>query len=167
MKSMLRSRSLVQSQSASVIALTLVLALCTAGMVSATATTLQTTGLPVLTSVQLNMPIVGKITIDGTGFGTGRPTVTMGGTSLVVNDGFSPTSIVEDLPAALPAAGTYLLVVTNSASHLFGVLMVAIGAIGPQGPPGAQGPQGPQGAQGERGPAGEQGPQGILFDLRA
>lgn len=156
---MLQSKS--QSQRRSFIALALVLALCSAGMTKATATTTTNTALPVIASVQLNLPAAGKITINGLGFGTGRPTVTMGGTPLVVNDGFSNTRIVANLPAPLPAAGDYLLVVTNASSRLFGVLTATIGWAGEQGPPGPSGPQGSKGDKGDRGETGSTGPEGT------
>ena len=79
---MLQSKT--QSQRRSLLALTLVLALCTAGVAPATATTSTNTTLPIITSVQLNLPGAGKITINGTGFGTRQPTITMGGTPLAV-----------------------------------------------------------------------------------
>ena len=51
----------------------LTLALCSFAFVQATATTMT---LPVITSVQLNLPATGKVTLKGTGFGTTKPTVT-------------------------------------------------------------------------------------------
>jgi YVTN family beta-propeller protein len=153
-----------QTRRRSVIAVTLVLALCAAGITPAAATTQTNPSLPVITSVQLNLPGAGQLTINGTSFGSGRPTVSMGGTPLSVNDGFSNTKIVANLPAPLPAAGDYLLMVTNASSHLSGVLTVTIGAAGTQGPKGDKGdpgPQGPQGPQGLQGPQGVQGPAGA------
>jgi len=136
------------------------LALCTPGMAPAVAGTATTTGLPVITSVQLNLPGAGKLTINGTGFGSARPIVVMGGTPLAVSDGFSNTKIVANLPTPLPAAGDYLLVVTNTSSRLLGVLTVTIGGAGTPGPPGPQGPQGPKGDKGDKGDTGATGPQG-------
>jgi YVTN family beta-propeller protein len=63
----------------------------------------------------------------------------MGGTPLSVNDGYTNTRIVANLPAPLPAAGDYLLVVTNTSNRLVGVLTVTIGGAGAQGPAGADG----------------------------
>jgi hypothetical protein len=145
----------------SLIALALMLALCSLAVVPVTATT---TTLPVITSVQLNLPAAGKITINGTGFGTTKPTVTLGGTSLFINDGFNNTRIVADAPAPLPASGDYLLVVTNTSTRLFGVLTITIGGVGPQGPPGPQGDRGPQGVKGDPGAQGIQGIQGEKCD---
>jgi hypothetical protein len=53
-----------QSQRRSLIAHALVLALGPSGMVSSTATTSTTTGVPIITSEQLNLPAAGKITIN-------------------------------------------------------------------------------------------------------
>ena len=86
-----------QKQGRFVIALALVFALCSAGLTPG-ASTQTNPVLPVITSVQLDLPSAGKITINGTGFGSARPTVTMGGTPLTVNDGFSDTTIVANLP---------------------------------------------------------------------
>ena len=155
------NQSQTQTQRRALVALVLSLALCAVGIVPATATTTTTSGVPIITSVQLNLPATGQITINGTGFGKTRPTVTMGGTPLVVNDGFSNTNLVASLPTPLPVAGDYLLVVQNTSSRLFGVLTVTIGAAGAQGPKGDQGDPGPQGPQGPQGPAGAQGPQGV------
>src|SRR5687768_5752322 len=104
----------------SVTVLTLMFALCATGIVPATATTATNTSLPVIASVQLNLPGPDKITINGTGFGSGKPLVTMGGTPLMVNDGFTNTRIVANLPTPLPAAGDYLLVVTNTSTQIGG-----------------------------------------------
>ena len=142
----------------SLIALALMLALCSLAVVPVTATT---TTLPLISSVQLNLPSAGKITINGTGFGMTKPTVTVGGTSLFINDGFNNTRIVADAPSPLPAAGDYLLVVTNTSSRLFGVLTITIGGVGPQGPIGPTGQPGSQGPKGDKGDAGAQGIQGI------
>ena len=73
-------------------------ALCAAVIVPAAATT-TTPGLPIITSVELDLPTAGKIAINGTGFGSGRPTVVMGGTPLAVGDGFTNISVVAILPA--------------------------------------------------------------------
>jgi YVTN family beta-propeller protein len=143
--------------------LTLLFALCAAGIVPAAATTQTNPVQPVITSAQLNLPSAGQITIDGTGFGSDRPTVTMGDTPLAVNDGFSNTKIVANLPAPLPAAGNHLLAVTNAQSRLSGVLTVNIGGAGTQGPKGDKGDPGTQGPQGDQGPAGANGvsPVGV------
>ena len=144
----------------SVIALTLMLALCAAGVFPAVATTQTSTALPVITGVQLDLPGAGQITINGAGFGSARPTVVMGGTPLAVNDGFGNTKIVANLPTPLPAAGDYLLVVTNTSSRLLGVLTVTIGGAGTPGPAEPPGPQGPKGDKGDKGDTGATGPQG-------
>ncbi len=151
---MLQSKT--QMRRRSVTALTLMFALCAASIVPAAAAPSTNTLLPVITSVQLDLPSAGKITINGIGFGSGRPSVTMGGTPPVVDDGYSNTKVVASLPVPLPAAGDYLLVMRNASSRLFGVLTVTIGATGPQGPPGAQGSQGAPGPQGPAG-AGQRG----------
>ncbi len=143
-----------QKRRRSVIALALMFALCAAGITPAAATTATITTPPIITSVQLDLPGAGQITINGTGFGTAKPTVSMGGTPLAVSDGFTNTKIVASLPAPQPAAGDYLLVVTNTSSRLFGVLTLTIGGAG------AQGPQGPKGDKGDKGDTGATGPQG-------
>src|SRR5688500_9630225 len=155
-----------QRRRRSVTVLTLMFALCATGIVPATATTATNTSLPVIASVQINLPGPDKITINGTGFGTARPNVSMGGTPLVVSDGFTNTKVVANLPTPLPAAGDYLLVVTNTSTRLIAVLTVTIGGVGSPGPQGAPGPKGDEGgtgatgATGPQGPAGAQGPQG-------
>ena len=73
----------IQTRRRSVIALTLALALCAAGIIPAAATMQTNLSLPVITSVQLNLPGAGQLTINGTGFGTSRPTVTMGSMPLI------------------------------------------------------------------------------------
>ncbi len=111
-------RSNTTSQFHSLIALTLLLTLCMASTVSA-ATTTQTTTLPIISNVQINLPSADKITINGTGFGTRQPTVTMGGSSLTVNAGFNNTKIVADLsrpPRRQPRAHD---IQQNSSSLMF------------------------------------------------
>jgi len=119
--------------------------------------------LPVITSVEVNMPGAGKITVNGLNFGTRKPTVKLGTTNLIVDAGFTNTKAVANLPSPLPAAGDHLIILTNASSRLFGVLTVTIGAVGPQGPEGPQGATGPKGdtgATGATGPEGPEGPQG-------
>ena len=157
---MLQLRS--QTRSRSVIAWTLALALCMTVVASTTAAQATNPPLPSIASVQLDLPSAGKITINGSGFGTARPTVSMGGTPLAVDDGFGNTTVVANLPTPLPAAGDYQLVVTNTQSNQFGQLTVTIGAVGPPGPKGDKGDPGPQGPPG---PKGDKGDPGETQDL--
>jgi hypothetical protein len=101
-------------------------------------------------------PLPGQITIDGSGFGSSKPTVTLGGSSLLVLS-FTSTVVTAQLPNNL-IPGTYDLAVTNN-DHLGGTghLDATVGTVGPQG---QQGPAGPPGIQGLTGPAGPVGPQG-------
>ena len=154
---MIRSRT--TSQFRSLIALTLLLAICLASTTSA-ATPTPTTNLPIIANVQLDLPSAGKITINGENFGTRQPTVTMGGKNLTVNAGFTDSRIVANLPSPLPPAGDYLLLVTNTSSRFFGVLTVTIGAVGAKGDKGNKGDKGDTGAQGSMGVPGQPGPRG-------
>ena len=75
-----------QSRTQTLCRVLVALALCAVSIVPATATTTITSGIPIITSVQLNLPAADQITINGTGFGKSRPTITVGGTPLVVNE---------------------------------------------------------------------------------
>jgi Collagen triple helix repeat (20 copies)/IPT/TIG domain len=100
-----------------------------------------------------------QLTISGTGFGTGTPTVDINGTALTLVS-HTATMIVVKLPTGI-SAGTFVLSV--KASGETGTFDLTFGADGPQGPQGIQGPagaQGPSGAQGPVGPTGAQGAQG-------
>jgi hypothetical protein len=112
--------------------------------------------IPFITSTLVNVPSAGKITINGSGFGTTQPVVKLVTTTLAVQAGFTNTQIVATLPSGLGAGG-YLLTVTNTSNNLIGIFIVTIGATGATGPQGPAGPQGPGGAQG---PPGSQGPAG-------
>lgn len=98
-----------------------------------------------------------QLTIVGTGFGTGTPTVQIDALAATVVSHTS-TQIVANLPNGI-GVGSYLLSVT--ASGTIGSFDLTLGAVGPQGPMGPQGPTGPAGAQGAQGPAGPAGPQGA------
>ena len=92
------------------------------------------------------------LTISGTNLrgdnGSGVQSITLGATSLTVQSA-SATSIVAKFPSTAPPSsyqpGTYLLTVEfrDKSTQWFGV---ALGAIGPQGPPGITGAQGPSGS---------------------
>jgi len=102
-----------------------------------------------------------QITINGTGFGTKQPKVSLGPAQLTVT-AHSDSSIMANIPAATPA-GTYLLDVQNETSRLFTLFTATIGQSGPAGPagaPGAVGPAGPVGPAGTPGAAGPVGPAG-------
>jgi IPT/TIG domain len=83
-----------------------------------------------------------QLQIEGSGFGSLRPTVVLGGTPLYVLS-FTDTLVFASIPAAVPD-GAYALVLTSGdpkggSSAPFDV---AIGAVGPAGPTGPAGPQG-------------------------
>src|SRR5690242_11179545 len=75
--------------------------------------------LPVITNAQVDVPNR-HLTINGTAFGTRRPVVNLAGTQLAVST-FTDSQIVAVLPDGLN--GDYLLTVTNSSSHLFGIFV--------------------------------------------
>jgi hypothetical protein len=112
------------------------------------------------------------VTISVTGLDDAKhppsPKVRLAGSPLpvassVVNAGHTGM-IVAQLPSPVPT-GSFLLEVTwggdrDDSEHTFSL---ALGLVGPQGPPGPQGvpgAQGPQGLTGAQGPQGTQGPQG-------
>jgi hypothetical protein len=105
-----------------------------------------------------------QITINGTGFGTREPKVSLGTAQLTVT-AHSDTRITATIPAATPA-GAYLLTVQNGSTFLAALFTTTIGQIGPAGPAGlpgpagAPGPAGPPGGVGPAGPAGAVGPAG-------
>jgi hypothetical protein len=100
-----------------------------------------------------------QITINGTGFGSKLPNVSLGTTALTVTQS-SNAAITANLPAGI-AAGAYLLTVQNGASNLFGVFTADIGQVGPIGPQGPAGGSGPAGLPGAAGPTGARGPAGA------
>src|ERR1700730_11986415 len=127
--------------------------------VAAAAVSDGTPQIPFITSTLVNAPSAGKITINGSGFGTTQPVVKLVTTTLAVQAGFTNTQIIATLPSGVSAGG-YLLTVTNASNNLIGIFIVTIGstgATGPQGPAGPQGPGGAQGPQGSQGPAGHPG----------
>jgi alpha-tubulin suppressor-like RCC1 family protein len=97
------------------------------------------------------------LTVSGSNFGTG-PTVTLGGTSLVVTSS-SSSQIKATLPPGINP-GSYLLIVTSGTVLTTAVFEVTIGSIGPQGPQGVKGDKGDAGPPGPVGPKGDVGPQG-------
>ena len=104
----------------------------------------------------------GLIEINGLGFGTDVPLVTLEGTPLNVVSN-NNTLIVVTLPAGT-VPGTYLLrVIQQVAGGPFGGRSMAAfnATVGEMGPVGPQGPAGPAGPQGVTGPQGPQGPQGV------
>jgi len=116
--------------------------------------------LPVITAAQADVT-TRRLVINGSAFGSIQPAVSLAGNQLGVSS-FTDKQIVAVLPDGLN--GDYLLTVTNSSSHLFGVFVITIGATGPAGPQGLTGPKGDTGAtgqQGLQGPAGPPGPQGL------
>jgi hypothetical protein len=113
-----------------------------------------------------------SVSVTGTGFGSVKPTASLGGVTLNVR-AWTSTSLTADLPQPAPTSGAYQLAVIRASafkdtdlSTRTGMFSLTFGAVGPAGPPGpmglqgAPGPVGPQGAPGAVGPAGASGPQG-------
>jgi hypothetical protein len=98
-----------------------------------------------------------ELTIRGT-FGTAPLNVFLYGFVLTVKS-FTPSQIVADLPAGVPA-GSHLLFLWRLTPAASAGTIVTIGAVGPPGPPGPEGPAGPQGDAGDPGPPGPPGPAG-------
>src|ERR1700677_4568894 len=99
-----------------------------------------------------------QITINGAGFGTREPKVSLGTAQLTVT-AHSDTSITATIPGATPA-GAYLLTVQNGSTFLAALFTATLGQIGPAGPAGIPGPAGPAGGVGPAGPAGGGRPAG-------
>ncbi len=109
----------------------------------------QQTILPIIANV-LDNPAGTQITINGQGFGYGRPQISLSGQSLTVISS-TDTSVLATIPAGV-TPGTYVVSVQNSSTHLAGLFPAEIGpslgvagATGLAGPQGLPGPQGPQG----------------------
>src|SRR6185503_3504050 len=91
--------------------------------------------LPLLSSsatAQVPLPIItnaladvagARLVINGSAFGSRRPTVILAGTQLNVLS-FTDRQIVAALPDGLN--GNYLIAVTNTSSHLFDIFVVSI-----------------------------------------
>ena len=141
----------------------------------------QAAGLPIITHTEADYNQM-LLTVYGMNFGTSRPTVKLGETSLFVQT-WGQQQIVAQLPLGV-VSGSYLLTVTvpTRLIPLIAALSITLGAdgepgpAGPQGLPGPQGIQGPAGldglpgiagatgatgATGPMGPAGPQGPAGV------
>ena len=120
----------------------------------------QETIFPIVTQVAENTAGT-QITVTGEGFGAALPKVALGTTNLAIVSA-TDTNIIATLPIGNPA-GSYLLTVQNTSSHLYGLFTAVLGQIGSQGPsgaPGPPGPSGPAGAPGLPGPSGPPGPEG-------
>ncbi len=113
--------------------------------------------LPVVQSTKTDNSLQ-QITITGQNFGPLKPAVWLNNIQLTVSL-FTDTSVTAFLPQKI-APGSYLLVISNGKTKLFGFFIATIGAIGPQGPTGPIGPQGVQGPTGPNGPPGPLGPTG-------
>jgi hypothetical protein len=100
-----------------------------------------------------------QFTITGVGFGTSTPTVALGATKVTVLNS-TDTSITAQVPPGL-VAGSYLLSVVNSRTHLLNIFDATLGQVGAQGPQGVPGPAGAPGTPGPAGPTGPVGPQGV------
>ena len=127
-------------------------------------------GFPGITETQVNSP-ANTLTIVGTNFGTTVGTVSLSGTTLVI-DSWNAARIIATLPSGT-TPGDYLLqvVVPIKPIPLSAYFLVTLGAIGPQGAQGpagatgatgAMGPPGPAGATGATGAQGPQGPPGTI-----
>jgi hypothetical protein len=117
-----------------------------------------TAPMPQIDSAVITSPTV--LQIDGSGFGTVRPTVVLGGTPLYLLS-FTDTVVVASVPVAVPA-GSYTLVITQgSGKDISASFDVTIGAAGPAGATGPAGPAGPTGPAGPVGTAGVTGPAGL------
>jgi len=71
-----------------------------------------------------------QITITGQNFGTLKPTVWLNNVPLSVNL-FTDTAVTPFLPANI-APGSYLLVLSNTKTRLFGFFVTTLGAVGPR-----------------------------------
>lgn len=100
-----------------------------------------------------------QLTITGVGFGNTTPTVALGAAKVTVLNS-TDSSITAQVPPGT-VAGSYLLSVVNSRTHLLGIFDAALGQVGPQGPQGVPGPAGAPGTAGPSGPTGPAGPQGV------
>jgi hypothetical protein len=106
-----------------------------------------------------------QLQIEGSGFGSLRPTVVLGGTPLFLLS-FTDTMVFASVPVAVPP-GTYTLVLTSGdpksgSSAPFDVAIGAVGPAGATGPAGPQGPAGPMGPAGAAGASGATGPAGPI-----
>jgi hypothetical protein len=101
-----------------------------------------------------------QLQIQGSGFGSLRPIVVLGGTPLFILS-YTDTMVFASVPVAVPE-GTYALVLTSAEPKIgsSAPFEVAIGAVGPAGATGPAGPQGPGGPQGPAGSAGAPGAAG-------
>lgn len=110
-------------------------------------------------------PVPTEMDIFGTGFGTGKPFVSLDGFTQAVTL-FTDTRVTVS-PVNVVDAGSYRLTLTRTPSSegngtaVFDVTIGTVGPQGSQGPQGAMGPAGPPGLMGPAGPAGPAGPQGA------
>ena len=132
--------------------------LCIGMLAAAPAMALGQGILPIVTMVSENSAAT-EITINGTGFGSAKPSVTLAGTNLTIVS-FSGSTITADLPTGT-APGSYLITIENNSTHLPGVFAATLGAQGLQGVAGPTGLQGPPGSQGVPGLQGMQGAAGL------
>jgi Collagen triple helix repeat (20 copies) len=112
----------------------------------------------VVTSVETNYEL-SRLIIRGPNFGTVAPQVKVNDLVLSVWS-FNQTEIVTELPVSLPP-GTYVLTLWRLKPPAAGAFVVALGAVGPQGPQGADGPKGDQGPPGLDGAPGQPGKDGL------
>src|ERR1019366_6129613 len=101
-----------------------------------------------------------QLQIQGSGFGSLRPIVVLGGTPLFILS-YTDTMVFATVPVAVPE-GTYALVLTSAdpkigSSAPFEVAIGAVGSTGATGPAGAQGPAGSMGPAGSAGSPGAAG----------
>ena len=115
--------------------------------------------IPIITNVQETAGGT-QLTINGTGFGTVRPQVTLSGEQLTVLNS-TDTKVTVTLPAGI-IPGSYLVTLVNERTRLPAVFSALVGSVqGPAGPPGVPGPAGAAGAQGPIGLTGPAGPKGA------
>ena len=120
---------------------------------------------PAIDNVSVNnLPAGPQLTINGSGFGTVTPSVTVDSFGFAISS-FTQTVVVASAPpnVNLPP-GTYTLTLTNNSTNGTKrsiTFSLTLGAVGPAGPTGATGPAGPSGATGPAGPAGATGPAGT------
>jgi len=81
-------QSKTQLHPRSLFALAHALTLCAVAIVPCATAQSTNKSLSMITSLQFDLPSAGKIPINGVALGSGRPSVFMGGTPLIVNDGF-------------------------------------------------------------------------------
>jgi len=117
-----------------------------------------------ISSVLVDYPLLGQITITGSDFY--KPVVSLDGFgALAVQPGWTANTIVVTCPSGSCPEGDYLLTVSKEKEgkdkDTWDLTIGAVGPEGPAGPAGATGPVGPVGPQGPIGLTGPAGPAGA------